>query len=91
MANKTTPGQRLTELLRELSTRRRVYPHWIEKHRQDKRTGISAEDAAHRIAVVEELVEDLYTLYPALRPTVQGGLFATNEALKLPPDYRERP
>lgn len=89
--NKTTPGQRVAELLRELSTRCRVYPVWIDKHRQDKRTGISAEDAAHRIAVIEELVEDMYLLYPALRPVVQPSLFPPEEARKYPPRHADSP
>ncbi|MCB2379829.1 hypothetical protein LGH70_19690 [Hymenobacter sp. BT635] len=88
---KTTPGQRVTELLRELSTRKRVYPGWIDKHRQNSKTGISAEDAAHRIAVIEELIEDMYQLYPAMRPVEQASLFGRDEGRKYPPRHLDRP
>ncbi|TGD82847.1 hypothetical protein [Hymenobacter wooponensis] len=90
MPSKTTPAQRVAELLRELSTRRRVYPHWIDKHRKDAKTGISPEDAAHRIAAIEELIEDMYTLYPSLRPVVQASLFEIPPVHKNPP-RPERP
>jgi len=91
MSTKTTPGQRVAELLRELAMRKRVYPNWIDNHRNKRKPAITAEDAAHRIAVVEETIEDLYTLYPALRPTTQASLFGIDEARKLPPQHLDRP
>lgn len=57
-----TPGQKVAELLRELSTRRRVYPLWIQLRK------ITQADAEHRMAVIVALIEDIYTLYPHIRP-----------------------
>lgn len=84
MPNKTTPGQRVAELLRELSMKQRYYPTWIDNHRrgQGQKPAISPEDAEHRIACFMELVEDIYRLYPSLRPAEQGSFFPKDEGRK---------
>ena len=91
MASKTTPGQSVAELLRELAMRQRVYPNWIQNGRVGRKPSITTEDAVHRIAVIEELIEDVYQLYPSLRPVAQGSLFTADEGRKYPPQQRDQP
>jgi len=91
MSSRTTPSQRIEELLRELKTRKRVYPSWVDKNRLDPKQGINATTAAHRIQVLEDLIEDYYQLYPALRPVVQGNFFPAEEGRIYPKQHQERP
>ncbi|WP_324671062.1 hypothetical protein [Hymenobacter sp. GOD-10R] len=78
MAARTTPGQRLAELLRELGKRKHFYPIWENNLRYNlPGQKIKPEEAALRIATLEDLIQDLYQLYPALRPASTGNLFTT--------------
>ena len=54
----TTPQQRIEEITRELRMRQRVYPGWIISKK------ITETDAAHRIAVLQDVLADLKRLYP---------------------------
>lgn len=62
MSHTPTPGEKVAELLRDLSVRQRVYPLWVKEYK------ITQEEANHRLAVLKALIEDMYRLYPQLRP-----------------------
>ncbi|GAB2874074.1 hypothetical protein [Hymenobacter ruber] len=69
----TTLEQRLTELRRELETRKRVYPDWV-------RTGrLSQHTADHREQVLRDVLADLERLYQARLQPTQGQLFAPEQ------------
>jgi len=86
MSTKTTPGQRVAELLRELSMKRKYYQQWERNYRLNlPGQKIKPEDAAHRIACFEDVIEDLYQLYPGLRPASTGTLFPGNDGRVYPP------
>ncbi len=69
----------IDEITRELATRRRVYPPWIDSGK------ISAAVAAHRIACLESVLEYLQPL-ASEQPGAQPELFAPPQP-KLMPAY----
>lgn len=56
----TTKEQRYAELVRELKMRQDVYPGWISKGK------IKKEQAAHRIACIEDSITDMLNRWPEL-------------------------
>lgn len=51
-----TASDKLDCAARELKMRKRVYPRWVEERRMSK------EEAAHQIACMEAIIEDMRIL-----------------------------
>jgi hypothetical protein len=62
-----------------------VYPTWIDLKK------ITRLEAEHRMSVLVDLVEDMYQLYPSLRPAATGSLFGPDFAQPRPPQHLDRP
>lgn len=84
-----TIAEVLTELKRELKTRKRVYPNWVNAEK------LNANTAQHRIECIEEAIRFIETNKPkpidlfSQPPGGRGMLFLTKSGKKVRTYYKD--